>query len=233
MIEDILSFLSSALSGNPALAILASFGWGLASVIFSPCHLSSIPLIIGYMNSGEIKTQKRIFILSLVFSLGILFSIAFIGAFTFSAGRMLGNLGPAGNYIAAFVFFVFGLYLMDVIPLNWSGLSLKAPRKKGLLPSFFIGFLFGIGLGPCTFAFLAPVLGIVMRGAAKNPAAASLMLLAYGLGHCTVITGAGTLSGAVQKFLNRNEKSKAVIYLKRACGLLVILGGVYFIVSSL
>ncbi len=232
MIEDILTFLSASLAGGYAAALLASFGWGVASVLLSPCHLSGIPLIIGYINSGAKISGKKTFAVSLIFSFGILFSIALIGAVTFSAGRMMGNIGPAGNYIAAAVFLFFGLYLLDVIPLNIGGFRFKAGGKRNLLSYFVIGFLFGIGLGPCTFAFLAPVLGIVLRGAAVNPAGITFMLLAFAFGHCSVIAGAGTLSGALQRYLNWNDKSKAVVYLRRTCGVLVILGGAYLIYSA-
>ncbi len=41
-------------------------------------------------------------------------------------------------------------------------------KKKGLLSGFLLGFLFGLALGPCTFAFMAPILGIAFSSAANN-----------------------------------------------------------------
>ena len=54
----------------------------------------------------------------------------------------------------------------------------------------------------------------------------------YGIGHCAVIVAAGTSTEAVQNYLNWNEKSKGVNILKRICGVLVMLGGVYLIYAA-
>lgn len=50
MLEQLLSGMSQAVSGTPTLALLAAFGWGVLSIILSPCHLASIPLIIGFID---------------------------------------------------------------------------------------------------------------------------------------------------------------------------------------
>jgi cytochrome c-type biogenesis protein len=55
------------------------------------------------------------------------------------------------------------------------------------------------------------------------------LLLAYGIGHCAVLVLAGTFTEVVEHFLRWNEKSKGAIILKKICGVLVILGGVYMI----
>ena len=56
-----------------------------------------------------------------------------------------------------------------------------------------------------------------------------ILLFAFGIGHILVIVTAGTLTKKVQQYLNWTEKSKASTYIKRICGALVILGGVYMI----
>jgi cytochrome c-type biogenesis protein len=102
-----------------------------------------------------------------------------------------------------------------------------------LLAALILGLLFGIALGPCTFAYMAPVLGIVFQTAQTNFASASFLLLAFGLGHCSIIVGAGTLTNKVQKYLNWSDDSKIILWIKRICGILVILGGVYLIYNSI
>jgi cytochrome c-type biogenesis protein len=233
MIDSVFNFLSSALTGNPYTAVFASFGWGIASVLLSPCHLSSIPLIIGFINSqGEI-TLKRTFKISLVFGAGILITIALIGLITAIVGRLMGDVGVIGNYIVAIVFFIIGLYLMDIIKLPWDGAGVKTTKQKGVLAALILGLLFGIGLGPCTFAYMAPVLGVVFQVAKTNIIYSIILLLAFGIGHILVIVTAGTLSKKVQQYLNWTEKSKATTYIKRICGALVILGGFYMIYNNM
>ncbi|MDD5362457.1 MAG: cytochrome c biogenesis protein CcdA [Ignavibacteria bacterium] len=231
MIDEIFTFLSTALSGNSAIAVFAAFGWGLASILLSPCHLSGIPLVIGFINSQGKITTGRTFLVSLVFGMGILVTIALIGIITASAGRLMGDIGAAGNYLVAGVFLIIGLYLMDIVKSPWDGANIKATKKRGVLAAFILGLFFGIGLGPCTFAFMAPVLGVVFRVSHTNLIYAVLLLLAFAIGHCSVIVLAGTLSRKVQEYLNWTENSKTVSYIKRACGVLVILGGIYMILS--
>lgn len=232
MIESVFDFLSSALSGNVYTAVFASFGWGIMSVLLSPCHLSSIPLVVGFINSqGEISL-KRTFMISLVFGIGILITIAFIGIITAIAGRIMGDVGAVGNYLVAGVFFIIGLYLMDIIKLPWDGANIKPTKQKGVLAALILGLLFGIGLGPCTFAFMAPVLGIVFQVSKSNLTYSIILLLAFGLGHILIIIAAGTLTKKVQQYLNWTEKSKATTHIKHICGLLVIFGGIYMIYNT-
>jgi cytochrome c-type biogenesis protein len=232
MIDTIFEFLSNALSGNAYTALFASFGWGIISVLLSPCHLSSIPLIVGFINSQGVISYKRTFYISLVFGLGILITIALIGTVTAIAGRLMGDVGAIGNYLVAVVFFVVGLYLMDVIKLPWDGVSIKQTKQKGVLAALILGLLFGIGLGPCTFAYMAPVLGIVFQVSKTDITYSTALLLAFGLGHILIIVAAGTLTKKVQQYLNWTEKSKAATYIKRICGVLVIFGGIYMIYNT-
>lgn len=229
MLESIFNFLSLILYENFWLALLGSFLWGVLSIVLSPCHLSSIPLIIGFIISKGKSSGRSAFSLSLVFSLGILLTIALIGIVTASLGRIMGDVGDYGNYAVALVFFVVGLYMLDVVSFNWSSISVNKAKESGLLAALILGILLGIGLGPCTFAFLAPVLGIVFQTASESWFSAVMLITAFGMGHCGVIIAAGTASNVVQKYLDWSADSKALVWVKRICGVLIILAGFYFI----
>jgi cytochrome c-type biogenesis protein len=232
MIRTIFEWLSNSLQLNPMIALSTSFIWGIFSILLSPCHLSSIPLIIAFIGEqGKIST-KRSFWLATLFSLGILTTITTIGLITGLLGRMLGDIGSYGNYIVAIIFFVMGLHLLEIIPLPFLGRSNQpAFQKKGLWAAFGLGLIFGIALGPCTFAYMAPMLGIVFKLSAAQFFYGAALLFAYGIGHCSVIVFAGTFAGMVQKYLNWNERSKGAVLVKKICGILVILGGIYLIWS--
>ncbi|GAI69888.1 unnamed protein product, partial [marine sediment metagenome] len=97
---------------------------------------------------------------------------------------------------------------------------------------FIIGLIFGLALGPCTFAYMAPMLGVVFKVAAERMYYAIGLLLAYGIGHCSVIVLAGSLTETVSRYLHWTQKSKGAVIVKRICGILVILGGIYLIATS-
>ena len=156
-------------------------------------------------------------------------TIAAIGAVTAAAGRMLGDVGRLGNYFVAVIFFGVGLHLLGVIPMPWSGPGNVGVKRKGMVAALVLGLVFGIALGPCTFAYMAPMLGVTFKVSASNMRYGVLLLTSYGIGHCSVIVLAGTCTGIVQHYLDWNEKSKGALILKKVCGVLVILGGFYLL----
>jgi cytochrome c-type biogenesis protein len=232
MIEQLFTLLSQAVSGAPLLALSAAAGWGVLSILLSPCHLASIPLIVGFIDEQGQMSTRRAFFISNMFAVGILVSIALIGLLTALAGRMLGDLGPWGNGLVAGIFFLFGLHLWGLIPMPWSRPGPVGMQRKGLLAALMLGLIFGIALGPCTFAFMGPVIGVAFAEAAESMLYAAALLLAYGIGHCAVIVFAGTFTEKVQQYLNWNERSRGTLWVKRVCGLLVIAGGAWMIYTA-
>jgi cytochrome c-type biogenesis protein len=230
--EHLFASLSHAVGGSPALALGASLFWGILGVLLSPCHLASIPLIVGFIAGQGRLSTGRAFSIATLFSVGILITIGIIGAITAAAGRMLGDVGRWANYSVAALFFVVGLYLLGVIALPGWGSGRTNMKRRGLLAAFILGLIFGVALGPCTFAFMAPVLGAAFKLAQTRPLYGAWLLLAYGMGQCLVIVLAGTFTEVVQKFLNWSEHSRGLTILKRVCGVLVILGGVWLIYSA-
>lgn len=224
--------LTHAVEGSPAAALAAALVWGILSILLSPCHLASIPLIIGFVGEQGGGSTRRAFALSLLFSTGILATIALIGMLTAAAGRMLGDLGPYANYVVALLFIAVGLHLLDVIPLPLSAGGPANFKRKGLLAALTLGLVFGLALGPCTFAYLAPMLAITFKAAATQPFYAALLLLAYGVGHCGVIVLAGTSTELVEHLLRWNNRSRGTAWLKRICGVLVILGGLWLLYTA-
>lgn len=230
MLEKLFTFLTESLYGSYSLALFASFAWGILSILLSPCHLSSIPLIVGFLTSQSEKKSSRAFLLSLLFAVGILITIAVIGAITAALGRIMGDVGPYGKWFVAIIFFVVGLYLMDIIRLPDTGVGLRVPGIRSvILSAFVLGLIFGVALGPCTFAYMAPILGVVYQLSATNITLAIFLLLAFGVGHCGVIVVAGVLASRIQAYLDWSNKTSVVLWTKRVAGFLVLLGGIYTI----
>jgi cytochrome c-type biogenesis protein len=116
--------------------------------------------------------------------------------------------------------------------MPFSGPGQVGMKRKGMFAAFVLGLVFGVALGPCTFAYMAPMLGVTFKLANTNLAYGVLLLAIYGVGHCSVIVLAGTFTEVVQHYLNWNEKSKGAAILKKVCGVLVLLGGIYLIYTA-
>jgi len=220
-----------AAADHPWLAILASFVWGLCSVILSPCHLAGIPLLVGFMGAQGKMSAGRTWALSSAFATGVLMMFAAVGLLTFASGRILGDVGAWGGIIAALTCFVVGLYLLGALSLPSGGGSSRWKNLAsggGVLAGVILGLVFGLALGPCAFAYAAPILGVVFKMSSSAPLFSAAMIGTYALAHCGLIAVAGASFGLTQKALHWNE-SKMAKGIKTACGVLLILAGLYFL----
>ena len=233
MINDLFIWLNNLLTGNIWLLLTGSFIWGTMSILLSPCHLSSIPLVVGFIIGNKGAGVKNALCISSVFAGGILITVALIGIVTASAGRILGDIGSGADYIIPVVLFISGLFLLGVFRLRSFGINSGDYNSKSYWKIFVLGVVIGIGLGPCTFAFMAPVLSIVFKSASENIFTAILILLLFAAGHCIVIIAAGTLSKKVQIYLNWNENSNVISKVKKALGAFIIIFSVYLFGISL
>ncbi|MDY0152058.1 MAG: cytochrome c biogenesis protein CcdA [Candidatus Cloacimonas sp.] len=222
--------LTAALYSNPAIALGAAFAWGILSILLSPCHLASIPLIVGFLDGQKDMNTKKAFKLSAFFTLGILLMMALIGLITSLLGRLMGDIGNWVEPVIGVIFLVMAFFIADIIKMPSFG-GMHTTKSKGLWAALGMGFLLGIALGPCSFAFMAPILGIVFGAAGSQLLFALSLLLAYIIGHCLVIILAGTFAGVVQSYLHWTEKSKGTKIVRIICGILIFVAGLYLILK--
>jgi len=231
MLEALFTWVTKLLYGHPLVGLMGAFIWGVLSILLSPCHLASIPLIVGFVSQQEQIATRKAFRISLAFALGILVTIGLIGVITSLLGRMLGDIGRWSDYLVAGIFVLVGLYLLGIIKLELPGAANAKARGQGAWAGFLLGLLFGLALGPCTFAYMAPILAIVLARSATSLVYGIPLLLAYGIGHCAVIVFAGTFTRVIENYLRWNESSKALSVVKKICGLLLLVAAVYMIWS--
>ena len=227
------SGLSRMLHASAALAVAASFLWGVFSVVLSPCHLAGVPLLVGHIARTAGTSRAKAGGLALLFASGILVTLVLIGAVTSQMGRLLGDTGKIGTTIVGGFLVLLGLVLTGVVPLP----SLSIPASAGWVrsphfQSLLLGLIFGVALGPCSFAFLAPMLAVAFEVSASQPVLSASLFGAYAVGHSAVIVLAGVLSGTVGAFLRWNEKTRVAARARAILGVLVVLGGAYLILST-
>lgn len=219
--DGLILWLTAAIEGSAFTALGAALLWGVASVLLSPCHLGTIPLVVAFVGSSG-ATRGRATALSFSFAGGMLLAVGVLGVLVATAGWAVGGLGQYTNYLIALIFLAAGLHLVGLLPMPWSGPSIAGNKRKGPVAAATLGFVFGVGLSPCTFAFLAPVLGVAFGSATASPLLGALLLLTFGVGHCGVIGVAGTSAGLVQRYLDWNERSKGLTVLRATCGVLLL-----------
>ncbi len=164
---------------------------------------------------------------------GLMVGLAIIGLITGLLGKMLGDVGNWTEPVMGVIFMVMAFFIADIfkMPSFLSG-GVGNTARKGIWGALSLGFLLGIALGPCSFAFMAPILGIVFTSAGSQFAFALTLVLAYIIGHCLVIILAGTFAGSVQSYLKWSSASRGTKIVRIVCGILVFIAGLYLILKK-
>lgn len=221
------------LHGSLAAATAAGFVWGLLSVALSPCHLASIALLVGHIGRSSPGSGRKAGAPALLFGVGILVILAAIGAITAGLERIMGDTGPAATIVVGSLVIVFGVYLTDLVPIPMPRFTPRQGRIAGAhLQALLLGLVYGVALGPCSFAFLAPMIAVAFEASRADPLLSVAMSTAYAAGHTAVIVLAGTLAGAVGAYLKRAENTRFAVWARRVLGIVVAAVGVYLIVSA-
>ena len=216
-----------ALYGNPGIALGASFLWGILSILLSPCHLASIPIVVAFINEQKDISTRKAFLISLNFSMGILITLAIAGAIAAFAGMLLGSFDTILRIVVSLLLLLVGLYFLGVVPLpDFASGKDRRIKNRPYLSGLILGLVFGLALGPCALAFMAPILGIVMSSISTQFWFCIGLIVAFIVGHCGFLVLVGTFTEIVKKLLSWNVASKGTQVLRKICGILIIAGAV-------
>lgn len=221
---ELLDHLSTLIQSSGWLAPLLAL---LAGVLtsFTPCSLSSIPLVIGYVGGTGQKDTKRAFRLSLTFAAGAAVTFTVLGVIASLAGRLMGN-GATWWYIVLGVLMVLmALQTWGIFEIIPSSYLISKNTKRGYVGAFIAGILGGVFSSPCSTPVLIALLAIV---AGKGSILwGILLLLLYSIGHGILAIVAGTFIGFVEKLSASDKYGRASTVLKIVMGALILLIGFY------
>ena len=228
MFDQFLITINEWMVGGLGLAVLGCFLWGLVSVLFSPCHLASIPLMVGYV-AGQNNLEQRASGYAVLFSFGLFISIAIIGAACSILGRMLGDISPFWGIPVGLIILWLGLDLMGLSVCRVPSLSLGKFKMGGYKGAFILGLLYGVLSGACTFGFIAPILAVIT--VQSKIAIGLLMIIMFALGHCLPIVVAGSSTRLTQRLLNAKGFSSASHWGRKGAALIISIVGIYIIIN--
>ena len=195
---QILEGLSKIISESSWLApILALFAGVLTS--FTPCSLSGIPLVIGYVGGTGQRSTKKAFWLSVTFTLGVAVTFTTLGASASIAGRLIGTSASWWYIILGILMLLMALQTWGIYEIIPSSYLLSKNTRRNYLGAFIAGVLGGVFASPCSTPVLIALLAIV----------------------------AGTSIGFVQKLSSSEKYGKASTILKIVMGALILLIGFY------
>ena len=224
MINQWLEILSELISASfwlaPLLALLAGI---LTSV--TPCALTSVPLVIGYVGGTGNNDPRRAFRLSLTFALGMAVTFTALGTAASLLGKLMGT-SSSWWYIALGVLMILmALQTWEIYNFIPSTYLTSKTTQKGFLGAFIAGILGGIFSSPCATPVLIVLLGLVARSG--NIIWGILLLLLYSLGHSVLVLIAGTSIGFVKRITASGKYGIFSKVLNIAMGSAILLIGFY------
>jgi cytochrome c-type biogenesis protein len=228
MIGEFLMLINGWMAGGTLIAALGCFLWGVVSVLLSPCHLASIPLIVSYVAGQEQGVRTRSAALyAAVFTVGLFITIALVGIVCSLLGRMLGDVGPWWNVLVGALLIWVALGMLGVQACSMSGSLLSRLRVKGMGGAFLLGLAYGILSGSCTFGFIAPILAVITIQ--QKIATGVLFIILFGIGHCIPVAVAGSSTALVQRAVDNSRFQQGGLWFRRIAGVAVACLGLYFI----
>lgn len=224
MIDTWLNQIAEIIGSNLWLAPLLALIAGVLTSV-TPCALSSIPLIIGYVGGVGEKNTKKAFAYSAVFSVGTAVTFVALGIIATSAGKLMGTSSPVWYMVLGVLMVLMALQTWEIFNFIPSVNLISKSKKKGFAGAFLAGILGGVFSSPCSTPVLIALLAIV--AGEGNLLWGILLMLLYSIGHSTLVMVAGTSVGFVQK-INSSEKYKtAATILKTVMGTAILLIGLY------
>lgn len=230
MLDQLFLTVNQWMTGGIVLAAAGCFLWGMISVLFSPCHMASIPLIVSYVaGQNRVLEARQGGKYAIAFTAGLFITIALVGIVCSILGRMLGEIGPYWTIVVGILLIWVALDMMGVSACSVSGGLMGRFKLKGIFGAFSLGLAYGLLSGSCTFGFIAPILALITIQ--KQVAIGIFYIVLFGTGHCIPIAVAGSSAALVQRILENGNFQKGSFWFRKAAGVAVGLFGLYFIVK--
>lgn len=224
MLNDWLDILSNLITQSEWLAPLMALVAGVLTSV-TPCALSSVPLVIGYVGGTGNTDQKKAFKLSLTFALGMAITFTALGTIAALFGKLIGTSSDWWYLALGVLMVLMALQIWEVYDFIPSTYLMSQNTKKGYAGAFVAGILGGIFSSPCSTPVLIVLLGLVARSG--NVAWGVLLLLLYSIGHSLLVLVAGTSVGFVKKVMASGKYGLFNAAIKIVMGGLILLIAFY------
>jgi len=224
MLNDWLDILSNLITQSVWLAPLIALLAGVLTSV-TPCALSSVPLVIGYVGGTGNTDQKKAFKLSLAFALGMAITFTALGTVAALFGKLIGTSSDWWYLALGVLMVLMALQIWEVYDFIPSTYLMSKNTKKGYTGAFVAGILGGIFSSPCSTPVLIVLLGLVARSG--NIAWGVLLLLLYSIGHSLLVLVAGTSVGFVKKVMASGKYGLFNSAIKIVMGGLILLIAFY------
>ncbi len=218
--------LTSIFTSQTSIIILfgASFLGGLISSV-SPCSLSMLPLIIGYIGGYSDEKPLKTLLQMIFFVIGASIVFSIIGIICALTGKIfVGN--PYFALVVASIILIMGLNILGILDFQLPVLIKEIPQNNfnnEFLYPILLGAVFALIGTPCSTPILASIMAFATMGAKISYAVVMLFLFSIGQGLILILAGFITskLKNSGEKFYQISE------IIMKISGVLLILVALY------
>ena len=214
-------------TNNTSVLILfaLSFCGGLIASI-SPCSLSMLPIIIGYVGGYSDAKPAKTLLQMIFFVLGTAIIFTIIGIICAITGKVFASFasGYFGLVLASIVL-IMGLKLVGFLDFELPVLIKEMPKNDAhhtYLYPILLGGVFALVGTPCSTPILAGIMAFASLSA--NILNAIIMLFLFSLGQGLILIVAGFLTSRLK---NMGSFYKVSDILMRISGFLLIVAALY------
>ncbi|MDD3185595.1 MAG: cytochrome c biogenesis CcdA family protein [Anaerostipes sp.] len=218
LLQELTIFIQHTLWFSPILALFAGM---LTSV--TPCSLSTLSLIMGYVTSGGENDTKKSFVYSFIFAIGSAVTFVTLGIAASFVGGVIGHNEILHVALCLFMilmaFQVWGI--INIIPhVHFTAKN----QKRGYIGAFVAGMLGGIFSSHCAVPVIVGLLAIVANEG--NILLGILLLFCYSVGHGILAVVAGTSTAFAEKIGSSKTYTTGTKVFQILLGILMVVIGV-------
>ena len=192
----------------------------------TPCTLSMLPIMVGYMGGYEAKGRFQAIAQSTWFALGLATTLAALGLIAGAVGRVYGQVGLGLPIVVSILAILMGLNLLEALPIPLPSFGNNVDVTTMGVPlavkSYLLGLTFGLVASPCSTPVLATLLAWIST--TGDPVLGGALLLAYTVGYVTPLVIAGSFTATLKKLLEIRRWSG---WITPASGILLVGFGVF------
>jgi len=216
------------------MALLSALWFGILTSII-PCLLATNIAAVSFL-SKKIDHPRMVLWSGLAYALGRMTAYVVLGIIIISslAGvpSVANFLQKYMNKILGFLLIIVGLFLMDILRLNFSGFALSGKHQNklaesGVLGSFALGVIFALSFCPISAAlFFGSLIPLAVN---SNFGIVFPFIYGIGTGLPVLIFAVGISLGVHSMAHWFNKVARLEIYMRKVTGAIFILVGIYYI----
>jgi thiol:disulfide interchange protein DsbD len=215
--------------GSPIDFVIAFFAGFLASL--TPCVYPLIPISAGYIVGNAQNSKVKALCLSLFYVTGMAITYSFLGILAVLTGSMFGKFtsSPLVSLVSGALILISGLFMFDLLHFNFN-INFKplVYKRVNFAAALLLGLISGLVITPC----LTPILGAILAylSTKNNIFYGSFLLLSFSYGMGLIFILVGTFGTGI---FGLPKSGKWMVVVKKVCAAIVVLAGLYFIITAI